>query len=107
MQAPIYNKLDLLLHYWTSKEAISKALGEGLSFPYAELDSTPLREHGICDVRGTPCSVTEMRCQQGTAKYMIAMAALGLSDPKNMPKELETIAVSQLVEEVRAFKRRS
>lgn len=40
---PSSEKLHLLLDLWACKEAISKAMGEGLSFPYGKIDTSSMR----------------------------------------------------------------
>lgn len=79
MLAPTTQKLGLLLQFWTVKEAISKAMGEGLAFPYAELDSTTMEGTGLCLVQGKECFVEEQVITLGNSKYMVAIAALGLA----------------------------
>lgn len=100
MLAPITQKLGLLLKFWTVKEAISKAMGEGLAFPYAELDSTTIEETGLCLVQGTKCFVEEQVITLGTSKYMVAIAALELAGKEALTSMIEVVSVDTFVAQV-------
>lgn len=100
MLAPITQKLGLLLQFWTVKEAISKAMGEGLAFPYAELDSTTIEGTGLCLVQGKECFVEEQVITLGNSKYMVAIAALGLAGKEALATEIEVISVDIFVAQV-------
>lgn len=75
-------------------------MGEGLAFPYANLDSTPCRRTGSCNVNGARCYVNEHIVTLGSHKYMIAIAALGLADKQELKTDIEIVQVDRLIEEV-------
>lgn len=91
--------MGLLLDFWTSKEAVSKALGEGLTFPYAKLDSISLQNQGTCMVRGRKCVSKNFECSMGSHKYKVCCARLGDTDFV-FPEQLEIIPIDELIEEV-------
>jgi phosphopantetheinyl transferase (holo-ACP synthase) len=101
--AHLMDKLDLLLRFWISKEAMSKAIGEGLAFNYAELDSTIVRSGGNCTIRGAPCSARELSIHAGGAEYMVCVAVLGGRDVGDVPAEVEMISVERLVADILAL----
>lgn len=104
MLAPLPDKLGLLLRYWTSKEAISKASGEGLSFPYAELDSTSIRQAGGNSlVQGKLCALSEIVCNLGSHKYMVCIAALQPEPDTALPAAIKVLPIQQLVKDMLAL----
>lgn len=95
----IHEKLGLLLQFWTSKEAVSKAFGEGLAFPYAELDSVRLRQEGGCIVRGIKCVANQFIQSMGSSKYMICIAGLSVAESA-LPGDIEFLPINELIKEV-------
>lgn len=85
--------LDALLRLWTAKEAVSKALGEGLSFPYSQIALPPplaAADHAL-DVADASCRVRYYEVAFTEEKYLIAIAALN-SDSEasaDLPGEIE------------------
>lgn len=75
------DKLDLLMHYWATKEAVSKAIGAGLSHPYETLDSSAVRSTGEIPLPGLGaggkiCKIRQREIQGSDGLYLCVLALL-------------------------------
>lgn len=97
--ATVSEKLGLLLRFWTTKEAVSKALGQGLSFPYVDIDSTAIHRRDTYVIQGRQCRSKEFTCLLGSRKYLIGVACLELNATAcALPSDVDVLPVEALLE---------
>ncbi|KAL7006430.1 hypothetical protein EMMF5_004083 [Cystobasidiomycetes sp. EMM_F5] len=94
--------LGALLLLWTAKEAASKAMGEGLGYPYKLIDAAPLlaTSHAWINVDKQLCTIQHLRIgAPGQDQYLIAVAVLDTTR-HDLHIKLEEIGIDTLVAEV-------
>lgn len=96
----MHEKLGLLLHYWTAKEAITKAIGEGIGYPLATLDVASIRTTLQIPVEGKVCSYREFIAQNEKGKALIVLTVLDDEAHDLKDVELEMLPVDRIVEDV-------
>lgn len=105
------DKLDVLMHYWATKEAVSKAIGAGLSHPYEMLDSSSVRETGEMPFTKPyqACLVREWQMPSSEGPYLCVLALLEAGQQVERKAErnsllqaiqIEQTAVQQLVDNI-------
>lgn len=99
------------MYYWATKEAVSKAVGAGLSYGYEKLDSSAVRETGEMPLPelGKACTVKEWETPGADGTYLCILALLPNSaeqaeetelQPRLQELQVEKLDVDQLVQEI-------
>lgn len=107
---PPAETLHLLLKAWAAKEAVSKALGDGLSFPYEKIDTYDLlvsgEQHASISVKELRCAIAyHVLSSTDTEQTILALAVLGVSADQHVQRSLadmriERISVDTIVDQV-------
>ena len=89
------------MHYWATKEAVSKAIGAGLSYGYEKLDASAVRETGEMQLPelGKSCRVREWETPGIDGTYLCVLALLPNTSKQvnlDIQPSLETLQVERI-----------